>query len=137
VKTPLFVRGPGVPTGESRGQLVANLDIAQTLAELAGVSSPANADGRSFAPLLSEGGSQEWRKALLFENAKWAGVRTERYAYFEYQSGVRELYDLQVDPYELKSIHESADPALLEDLRARLEALKHCAGDACREVDGP
>lgn len=137
VKTPLFVRGPGVPAGESRGQLLANVDIAQTLAELAGVSSPANADGRSFAPLLSEGWSQEWRKALLFENAKWSGVRTERYAYFEHETGERELYDLQVDPYELKSIHESADPALLEDLRARLEALKDCAGNACREADGP
>src|SRR4029450_803645 len=65
VRTPLFVRGPGVPAKQSRGQLVANLDIAQTFADLAGATSPTNADGRSLAPLLSKDPPQEWREALL------------------------------------------------------------------------
>ena len=33
-----------------------------------------------------------------------------------------ELYDLESDPYELESIHEGADPALVEDLKANLKA---------------
>ena len=63
-------------------------------------------------------------------------VRTETHKYVEYQSGERELYDLEADPYELESIHESADPALVEDLEARLEALKGCSEDGCREAEG-
>ena len=137
IRTPLLVRGPGVPAGQSRGQLVANVDIAQTFAELAGASSPANTDGRSLAPLLTESPPQKWRKVQLLESSPWSGVRMERYAYVEYETDERELYDLQEDPYELKSIDESADPALLGDLHARLEALRNCTGDSCRKSDGP
>jgi N-acetylglucosamine-6-sulfatase len=135
IGTPLLVRGPGVPAEQSRGQLVANLDIAQTFADLAGASSPTNTDGRSLAPLLTENPPQEWRNALLLEESSWSGVRTERYAYYEYETGARELYDLQEDPYQLKSIHQSADPALLSDLRARLEDLEDCTGKRCRTAE--
>jgi N-acetylglucosamine-6-sulfatase len=137
IRTPLLVRGPGVPAGQSRGQLVANLDLAQTFADLAEASSPANADGRSLTPLLKEDPPQEWREALLLENQKWSGVRTQRYAYFEYETGERERYDLRKDPHELKSIHESVDPTILANLRARLATLRDCAGDSCRKADEP
>jgi N-acetylglucosamine-6-sulfatase len=50
----------------------------------------------------------------------------------------RELYDLQADPYELENVYERADSSLVEDLKARLEALRDCEGDGCREAeDGP
>jgi N-acetylglucosamine-6-sulfatase len=69
-------------------------------------------------------------------------VRTEGYKYVEYGNGEEELYDLGADPYdlgadpyELVSLHETADPSLLEDLRERLEALKECSGDRCRESE--
>src|SRR5829696_3656220 len=54
-------------------------------------------------------------------------VRTETHKYVEYENGERELYDLDADPYELKNIYETADPSLLEDLEARLNALKSCS----------
>ncbi len=62
-------------------------------------------------------------------------VRTETHKYVEYDNGEKELYDLQNDPYEMESIHESADPALLEDLKARLEALRDCSEEGCREAE--
>ena len=62
-------------------------------------------------------------------------IRTESHKYVEYANGDVELYDLEADPYELESIHESADPALVEDLKARLEALKSCSEDGCREAE--
>ncbi len=56
----------------------------------------------------------------------------------EYENGERELYDLEADPYELDNVYESADPSLVEDLKARLDTLRSCAGDECREAeDGP
>ena len=62
-------------------------------------------------------------------------IRTDNHKYIEYDNGDVELYDLQNDPYELESLHESADPALVEDLKARLEALKSCSGEGCREAE--
>jgi N-acetylglucosamine-6-sulfatase len=62
-------------------------------------------------------------------------VRTDTYKYVEYDTGEVELYDLTTDPYELESIHESADPALVEDLKAKLEALKSCSEEGCREAE--
>ena len=62
-------------------------------------------------------------------------IRTETHKYIEYDNGDVELYDLQNDPYELESLHESADPTLVEDMKARLEALKSCSGEGCREAE--
>ena len=142
IRTPLLIRGPGVPAGETQAQLVSNVDLAPTFADLAGAEPPAKPDGRSLVPLLSGDPPASWREAILVERRSeglsWVGVRTSRYAYFEYEgSGEEELYDLDSDPYQLESIHKSADPAILKDLRARLEALKNCAGADCREAEGP
>lgn len=62
-------------------------------------------------------------------------MRTGTHKYVEYGNGEEELYDLEADPYELESLHESADPALIEDLKTRLEALRDCSGDDCREAE--
>jgi hypothetical protein len=32
-------------------------------------------------------------------------------------------------------VYESADPSLVEDLQARLEALESCSEDTCREAE--
>jgi N-acetylglucosamine-6-sulfatase len=65
--TPLVVRGPDVPKGLLRTQLVANNDYASTFAKWAGVSPPEDADSRSFGPLLSATPPSSWRTALLNE----------------------------------------------------------------------
>ncbi len=62
-------------------------------------------------------------------------VRTGTHKYVEYDNGERELYDLAADPYELESIHETADPALVEDLKAKLDALKSCSEEGCQEAE--
>jgi N-acetylglucosamine-6-sulfatase len=62
-------------------------------------------------------------------------VRTETHKYVEYDSGDRELYDLQNDPYELRNVYDSADPTLIEDLETRLVALKECSDDGCRRAE--
>jgi arylsulfatase A-like enzyme len=62
-------------------------------------------------------------------------VRTGTHKYVEYESGEAELYDLEADPYELENIYETADSSLVEDLEARLEALRGCSEDECREAE--
>lgn len=138
IRTPLFIRGPGVPAGLKVEKLVLNNDFAPTFADLASVSLPA--DGRSFAPLL-RGEDTPWRSEILLEAAgggsppSYTAVRTETYKYVEYQTGDKELYDLAADPYEMESLHETADSSLVQDLKARLDALRNCTGDGCREAE--
>src|SRR5215203_5056709 len=133
---PLAVRGPGVPAGEVRSQLVLNNDFAPTFADIAGAPVPEEVDGRSLLPLLDNASSEGWRTALLNERPQAGGgipvpayhaVITTRYTYVEYETGERELYNRQEDPYQLESIHKTADPALLQALHARLMTLNACA----------
>ena len=138
IRTPLLVRGPGVPAGERREELVANVDLAPTIAAWAGAPPPENPDGRSLAPVLSSSPPDSWREALLIEHfvgSDWAGLRTPRYAYVEHEDGDRELYDMHKDPYQIDNIHDKAGGTLLKALRARLDSLKGCAGKQCREAE--
>lgn len=144
VRTPLFVRGPGVPAGSKVEKLVINTDFAPTFAELAGASSPP-ADGRSFVPLLG-GEDALWRSAILLEGfgqnnrrrslPAYEAIRTDTYKYVEYDTGDKELYDLEADPYELDNVYETAAPSLISDLKTRLNELRSCAGKVCRETEG-
>jgi hypothetical protein len=88
-----------------------------------------------------------WRSAVLLEgfgqnNRKrslpaYQAIRTETHKYVEYDTGDKELYDLEADPYELDNVCESADPFLVADLKTRLEALRSCTGDGCRKAEDP
>ena len=62
-------------------------------------------------------------------------MRTGTHKYVEYDTGEVELYDLEADPYEMESIHETADPALVEELKAKLDALKSCSEEGCQEAE--
>jgi N-acetylglucosamine-6-sulfatase len=147
-RVPLLIRGPGVPRGVTRSQMALNNDLAPTFARWAGVTPPAFVDGRSLSPLLSASPPTSWRTAFLVEHRRSAeeygyvsaipnydAVRTSQYHYVEYATGEKELYDLIADPTELTSIHASASPALLSNLKARLDALKTCAGAGCKTAE--
>ena len=117
VRTPFAARVPGVQAHDVPG-LISNVDLAPTIADLAGVVPGQSVDGRSFAPALLGG---RWRSpAGVFlewagdrEIPAWQGVRTSDFAYIEDADGTVELYDLtgaigRADPYELRN--RAADP---------------------------
>ena len=140
IGVPLIVRGPGVPEGMMREQIVANTDWAPTIADWVGASTPDFVDGRSFAPLLSQDPPEGWRRRLLIEffmeNREFRGLRTaDGKTYVEYGTGERELYDLQEDPYQLENLYTSAEQPLLSGLHDRLEALENCSGEECRAAE--
>jgi N-acetylglucosamine-6-sulfatase len=96
IAAPLIVRGPGVGRGKRVAVPVANVDLAPSILDLAGVSPPPSLarplDGRSFAPAL--GGGHLGDRAILIEGrnsnlqsrgiVSYQGVRTRQYAYHEY-----------------------------------------------------
>jgi hypothetical protein len=54
-----------------------------------------------------------------------------------YKNGEKELYNLNLNPYQLKSRHDEAGPDLKSRLGKRISALDGCAGRACRTAEGP
>jgi N-acetylglucosamine-6-sulfatase len=144
---PLVVRGPGVPTGVVRNQLVINNDFAPTFADWADTGVPAFVDGRSFAPLLGldPPPDSEWRSAVLNEQDQkqrfhipdYEAVRTANQTYVRWKTGERELYDLRRDPYELENVNDEATSITLARFKTRAELLSGCRGSSCRAAEGP
>ncbi len=108
IRVPLVIRHDPL-TEEARrdDRLVVNVDLAQTLAELAGVAAP-GAKGRSLVPLLA-GESTDWRRNFVLEGKSnaipaYCGIRSERFMYAQYRGGTEELYDLGADPQQLENL---------------------------------
>jgi N-acetylglucosamine-6-sulfatase len=64
---PLLIRGPGIKPGTSTGELAANIDIAPTILELAGVKADKSIDGTSLVPFMREP-TLRTRRGILFES---------------------------------------------------------------------
>lgn len=64
---PLLIRGPGIKAGTSTGELAANIDIAPTILELAGVEADKSIDGRSLVPYMKDSALRS-RRPILFES---------------------------------------------------------------------
>ncbi|HCT79062.1 MAG TPA: sulfatase, partial [Micromonosporaceae bacterium] len=145
IRVPLIIRGPGVPPGKHVTTIAANTDLAPTILDIADAPAGVVVDGRSLLPIANSPGS--FARGIVIETgpqqsgAWYAGLRSPRWTYIEHSSGERELYDLQVDPFQLTSVHN--DPrysATRQALASRLATLRTCAGDVCRQwtpVPGP
>ncbi|MGZ5301438.1 MAG: sulfatase/phosphatase domain-containing protein, partial [Actinomycetota bacterium] len=130
IRVPLVVRydpSTAVDAGATSSALALNIDIAPTIAAVAGV--PVSTDGRSLLPLLGGAGTDGWRTRFLIEHMEGANpvptycaMRTDRYLFSRYATGEQELYDLQTDPFELTNA-ANEDPALTEDLLRDLNEL--------------
>jgi N-acetylglucosamine-6-sulfatase len=104
IHVPLIVRGPGVPAGIARDQFAANLDLAETFADLAGVAQLPFSDGRSLRGMLGATPPAAWRRAFLLE---------------EFNQGEIEPVDNSGDPASKIGILEPPDPADLAALAAK------------------
>ena len=138
IRVPLIMRGPSVPAGAKRRQLVTNADLAPTILDVAGATATKPQDGASLRPLLDDH-QLEWERDLLIEGADgyevvaYDALRNERYLYVRYVTGERELYDLERDPHQLRSVHDDPAYAPIEAaLGRRLRALSDCVGRSCR-----
>lgn len=131
IRVPLLIRGPGVPRGRVVRDLVANADLAPTIAALAGAEPGLTMDGRSLRPIARRPKRLRGR-AILLDTNHYDAVRTWRYVYSELTTGERELYDLDSDPFQLQNV--DADPAYAlarRHLRRLLRALRGCRGRDC------
>jgi len=141
VRVPLIMRGPGVPRGFRDPRPVANIDVAPTFADAADATPRRVFDGRSLFPQLADPTAWFGRDILL-ENGNGANsvpayraIRTSRFVYAEHlTTGEYELYDLELDPNEMRSVDGTAEYEAVErDLANRLRLLKRCAGRGCQK----
>ena len=108
---PLAIRYPALTGTPGKSDLlVSNIDLAPTILDLAGVRIPDSADGLPIHRLLS--GEVKPREALLLEGYRndsgrkpFVAAVTKNYKYIENYRDVRELYDLNADPYEVNNIY--------------------------------
>ena len=120
-RTPLLIQWPGITKpGTVNNDMVSNIDIPETLLEMAGVSVPAEMQGRSMVPILKGKTPSNWRKEHYYHYYEYPGshmvkrhygMSTERYKLIHYYYDIDEweLYDLKADPHEMKNVYD--DPS--------------------------
>ena len=134
MRIPLLAYGPSVVKQGARcDALVANIDVAPTLLELAGMVAPDDLDGNSFARQLQDPQSTEsTRESLLYEyywepsfpqTPTTFALRTKQFKLIQYHGiwDTDELYDVAADPSESNNlIHAAEHQQLVARLRGQL-----------------
>ncbi len=141
MRVPLLAMGPGFEKGKVVEEVVANLDIAPTILEIAGIERPEQFQGRSFTKLGSGAELDEpWNNEFAYEyfweydfpqTPTTFAVRTDKYKLIQYH-GIwdrEELYDMVNDSTEMNNLAD--DPDMIEvkvALRKRIYALSANTG---------
>ena len=126
--------------GQTIDYVVANIDVAPTLLDMAGIGKPEHMDGESFLPLL-QGKDVDWRDYLLYEyywernypqTPTMHALCGKRYKYIRYHGvwDIDELFDLKNDPGEKRNlINDPEHQELISKLNRKLfEVLRTTKG---------
>ncbi|MFV0426176.1 MAG: sulfatase-like hydrolase/transferase [Beutenbergiaceae bacterium] len=118
VTVPFIISQPGrIAAGRVRDQLLSAYDLAPTIRQLCGATEPTDSrrPGRSFVPLLRDGGvDDQWREAVVVadEYGPVRMIRSREWKYVHrYPYGPHELYHLAGDPAENTNLAEDPGQA--------------------------
>jgi arylsulfatase A-like enzyme len=132
LRIPMVMRwDAGIVPGSSTPTLVANIDLAPTLAAVAGISPPSAVDGRSLTTFFSDPNAVIRREGVLIEHARggkvpsYCGYRTATDLFVRYATGEEEYYSYPKDPYELEN------HALMPSSRAVVKNLRAITRSMC------
>ena len=138
IRVPMLMQCPALFRGGTVvEQVVANIDIAPTILEAAGLQRPGHMDGRSFIP-LAQNRETTWRDAFLYvyyweknfpQSPTVFSLRGDRYKYITYYGlwDTDELYDIRADPGEMHNLIH--DPTLAPTVRAMENRLYELLGE--------
>ncbi len=141
LNVPLLAKGPGIKAGHVPSQFVANIDLAPTFLDLAGLPVPESMQGRSLAPLLRGETPGDWRNSIYYRyyhdpghhnTAAHLGVRTSTHKLIHYwKQDAWQMFDLTRDPAEQKNLlfgdpatHSPEVTAKFNELKAQLVKLQ-------------
>ena len=131
VRVPLIIFDPRVNQHFDVRDMVANVDLAATILDFAGINSKLKTHGNSLVPYVRTGKSPFKREELLIEHL-WdkkpipssEGIRTEKWKFMRYRDieAQDELYDLIYDPEELNNLSNHPDYAnVVLEMRENLD----------------
>lgn len=134
-RTPFMIRYPAmVKPGQNRYEYILNLDIAPTLLDFAGIPIPRDMQGESMKRLLTGKGNQNWRKEVYYHYYEKSfgltahyGIRTSSFKLIHFYDPIDswELYDLRIDPEEMRNVYQDARYRnVVKDLKRRLKKLQ-------------
>jgi arylsulfatase A-like enzyme len=133
IRVPLIVFDPRVNKHQDVDDMVLNIDVPQTIVDIAGVKAPSTWQGKSLLPIVKQETNTIARDTILIEHI-WdfenippsEGVRTKKWKYFRYvnDKSIEELYDLEKDPQEIKNlIGKKKYRTVANKLRTKLDEL--------------
>ena len=97
-----------------------------------------------YAFSLNKGGSESFNEdglynafmgtplKLMASLPKTAGLRTLEFTYIKHPDGFQELYNIQLDPYQLDNLALTVDAQTLDEFSSLLKSLEQCKGDTCK-----
>jgi len=142
IRMPFIVRYPrAIKPGTVNNDIITNVDFAETFLDYAGLSIPADMQGRSIKPLLQGRTPADWPKSMYYHYSDVGGgvtthygVRTRRYkliCFYGLDTDPKwELFDLENDPHELNNLYNDPTYAkIAKDLKAELRRLRNQLGD--------
>jgi arylsulfatase A-like enzyme len=152
LRVPLIARGPGITPGSTPAGFVANIDLAPTFLELAGLPVPDSMQGKSLVPLLRGESPAGWRQSVYYRyyhdpghhnTRAHYGVRTASHKLIHYwKKDAWELFDLTADPTEQHNLlfdpAEAGSPEVATTfaaLKAQIARLQREYGDDGRYAD--
>ncbi len=131
-RVPLIIAAPGIgQSGTSVPAPVGLVDVYPTLAELCRIDPPADLQGQSLVPMLTDStaAGRGWALSQVTrgkDDQRTFGfsLRTPRWRYTEWDEGAqgRELYDHEQDPRELTNL--ANDPVQAEQVAALSQQLR-------------
>jgi arylsulfatase A-like enzyme len=132
VRVPLYLVYPGVAPATTSDRLASHVDLAPTLATLAGIAWPTRLSGEDLLapPATDPADETVFAEVSIPATRMFAErtgrltrmVRTRDWKYVLYPSGWEELYDTAADPIEVRNLAASPEHASRRaELRARLD----------------
>jgi arylsulfatase A-like enzyme len=141
LRMPFLVRWPAAIKAGTRNDAIAlNVDFAPTFLAAAGITVPADMQGRSLLPLLKGRTPPDWRTSMYYRYYHDPGdhntrahygvrTRTHKLIYF-WKKDQWELFDLTTDPMELHNLYgQPGQEQLTAALKAELLRLKQSVRD--------
>jgi arylsulfatase A-like enzyme len=160
LRMPFLLRYPKeVQPASTNDEIILNLDFAPLFLDLAGIPIPDSFQGRSFRDLWRGETPPDWQQSMYYRY--WMhkahhnvyahyGIRTKRYKLIYYYADALgqlgavdetyepewELFDLELDPYELTNLyHDPAYGNVVNELKDELHCMQITVGDTRYSLD--
>lgn len=136
LRMPFIVKYPDViKKGSINHDIIANIDFAPTLLDVAKIDTNQSMQGISFKNILEGNTPKNWQDAMYYHYYEFPfwhhvqphyGIRTKKYtlAHFYYNIDVWELYDLEKDPNQMNNIISNPEyKEVIIELKKQLKSL--------------